>query len=64
MTPITKTDGRHEAIRELTSAEIAAVAGGDVAPSFGGIGQIICAIQQNISILLNFFCFGSKTMLG
>ena len=54
---INKTDARHEGIRELTGEEIAVVAGGTNSYSFGGIGQIFCALKENFNIILNFFSF-------
>ena len=47
------TDIRHEEIRELTSEEIAAVSGGII--SFGGLGQIFCALKENFNIIVQFF---------
>ena len=52
-----RTDTRHEAIRELTSDEIAAVSGGIGSFSFGGIGQIFCALKENLNIIVDFFSF-------
>jgi hypothetical protein len=58
MIPISKTSQR-EGIRELTSEEIAVVAGGHL----GGIAQIIaCKIDRIVSCLSRIFCLGSREL--
>jgi hypothetical protein len=61
MTQISKIDGRREGIRELTSEEIAVVAGGHL----GGIAETIaCKINRIFECIARIFCCGSPPPTG